>query len=147
MTLETGERAFDELPLSKFKARFPRGRYTFRGSTATGRRIVGSATLSHSIPGGARITAPAANSTVDPTGLVIRWAGVTKPTGVRIRGYDVVLGGESNRELTMALGPGARSADIPDSFLERGQSYVVEVIARAHSGNQSITEIAFKTRA
>lgn len=147
LTLETGERAFDELSLAKFKGRFPKGRYTFRGTTLTGRRIVGSATLTHTIPGGARITAPAANSTVDPTsGVIVRWQGVTRPSGVKISGYDVIVAAdESNREVAMELGPGARSAELPASFLERGQGYVVEVIARERSGNQSITEIGFKT--
>jgi hypothetical protein len=147
LTLETGERAFDEFSLAKFKARFPKGRYTFRGTSLTGRRMVGTATLTHTIPGGARITAPAANSTVNPTsGVIVRWQGVTKPSGVKISGYDVIVAAdESNREVVMELGPGARSAELPASFLERGQGYVVEVIARERSGNQAITEIGFKT--
>ncbi len=145
--LEAGERAFDEFSLAKFKARFPKGRYTFRGATPTGRRVVGTATLTHTIPGGARITAPAANATVDRTGLVIRWEGVTRPSGVKISGYEVALAAdESDRELSMSLGPGARTATIPDFFLEPGQGYVVEIIARERSGNQTSTERAFKTR-
>lgn len=147
LDIESGERTFDELSLSKFKARFPRGRYTFRGSTLGGRRIVGSARLSHSIPAGGRITAPAANSTIDPTGLVVRWNAGTLRGGGRVAAYEVVLAAdESDRELTMILGPGARSAEIPDSFLERGQGYFVEVIAVGENGNKSIREIAFKTR-
>jgi hypothetical protein len=148
LEIESGERTFDELSLAKFKARFPRGRYTFRGTTLSGRRIVGSARLSHAIPSGGRITAPAANSTIDPAGLVIRWDAATPSGGGRISAYEVVLAAEeSNRELTMVLGPGARSAEIPDSFLERGEGYVLEVIARAENSNLSIREISFKTRA
>lgn len=147
LSLESGERTFDELSLSKFKARFPRGRYTFRGTTASGRRIVGSARLTHTIPAGARITAPAANTTVDPSGLVIRWEGVTRPKGVKIAGYDVLVAGdETDREVAVSLGPGARSFALPAGFLEPKTAYIIELITRERSGNLSITEIGFKTR-
>lgn len=143
LELESGERAFDELPLSKFKARFPRGRYTFRGTTASGRRIVGSARLSHSFPGGARITAPAANSTVAPGPLVISW---TRPSGPRVATYEIAIAAdEAQDELTATIGGSRTSFTVPDGFLKAKEGYTLELIAVAASGNKGIREIAFKT--
>jgi hypothetical protein len=45
----------------------------------------------------------------------------------------------------MELGPSATSAAIPAGFLERGARYSIEVLAREQSGNQTITEIPFRT--
>jgi hypothetical protein len=64
---ETNEPEFKELPFSKFKRRFPEGTYKFVGRSIEGRKQVGKARLSHRIPDGPEIIAPAAGSTVpDP---------------------------------------------------------------------------------
>ena len=55
---ETAEPEFSEVPLSKFNKRFPAGKYTFRGRTVEGRKIVGSDRLTHVIPEGPVVTSP-----------------------------------------------------------------------------------------
>jgi hypothetical protein len=67
---ESNEPEFKELPLAKFKKKFPEGKYRFSGKTVEGDRLVGSARLSHDTPDGPRITAPAADSSV-PHGDVV----------------------------------------------------------------------------
>ena len=52
----------------------------------------------------------------------------------------------SERELSMDLEPGATSATITRGFLAAGRDYAVEVLARERSGNQTITEVPFRTR-
>ena len=146
MTFESSEPPFSEVPLRRFKARFPEGLYTFRGMTIEGRRLVGSDRLTHDFPAGPRVLAPAEDATVDPAGLVVRWEPVTRPRGIRIVRYIVIVTeAATERELSLELGPGARSATIPAGFMARGREYAVEVLARERSGNQTITEVPFRT--
>jgi hypothetical protein len=143
---ESAEPPFDEVPLSRFKARFPEGRYTLNGTTVEGRRLIGSDRVTHSVPKKPVVLAPAENAVVDPAGLAVRWEPVTRPSGINIVRYVVIVTEESSeRELSMDLRPDATSAAIPAGFLERGAEYKVEVLARAKSGNQTISEISFKT--
>jgi hypothetical protein len=146
LTFESSERPFAEVPLRKFKARFPEGRYTFSGTTVEGDRLVGSDRFTHDVPSAPTLLAPAKNAVVDPGGLVVSWEPVTRPSGIRIIRYLVIVTAEaSGRELTMELGPGATSTVIPAGFLERGAEHKVELVAREKGGNQAISEVAFKT--
>jgi hypothetical protein len=61
---ESNEPPFTEVPLAEFLARFPAGRYSFAGETITGERLLGAARLSHDIPEGPEITAPADGAAV-----------------------------------------------------------------------------------
>jgi hypothetical protein len=147
MTFESSEPPFSEVPFRRFKARFPEGRYTFRGTTVDGRRLVGADRLTHDIPRGPRVLAPTEDATVDPAGLVVRWEPVTRPRDIRIVKYIVIVTeAETERELSMELGPGASSASIPPGFMAPGREYAVEVLPREQSGNQTITEVPFRTR-
>ena len=143
---ESAEPPFDEVPLSRFKARFPEGRYSFSGTTPRGRRIVGSDRLTHDIPSRPNVLAPAEDAVVDPAGLAVRWEPVTRPSGIRIVRYQVIVTAEeTERALSMDLGPSITTATIPPGFLEPRTRYAVEVIARERSGNQTITETPFRT--
>ena len=55
---ETDEPPFDNFPFSKFKKRFPEGKYTFTGRTVGGRKMVGSDRFSHLVPDGPVVTSP-----------------------------------------------------------------------------------------
>jgi hypothetical protein len=144
---ESAEPPFDEVPLRRFKARFPEGRYTFRGTSVVGRRMVGSDRLTHNIPRRPAVLAPAEDAVVDPAAnLVVRWEPVTRPRGIRIVRYLVIVTEEgTEREQSLDLEPGATSATISPGFLAPGRDYAVEVLARERSGNQTITEVPFKT--
>lgn len=146
---EAAEPSFDEVPFRVFKRRFPSGRYSFRGRTVEGRRLVGSDRLSHRVPAGPKITFPTKGAQVDPNGFTVTWEPVTVPAGVRIVRYIVVVT-RGERDLSMDLPSSARSASIPGEFLastvKPGAESKVEVLARERSGNQTITEVSFRTR-
>jgi hypothetical protein len=55
---ESSEPPFDVFPLDKFKTLFPEGRYAFVGETIEGRKVTGSAKLSHDVPDGPKIVSP-----------------------------------------------------------------------------------------
>jgi hypothetical protein len=147
LTFESAEPPFDQHPLSRFKAKFPRGVYRFRGTTADGRRIVGQDKLTHVFPVGPVVTAPKKDAVVSSSGLVVTWRPVKKPDGIKIVHYEVIVTNEdSGKVLSMVLPPRATRATIPREFLTPGTEHKVEVLAREASGNQTITEIPFKTR-
>ena len=144
--VEASEPAFTEFPFSRFKKRFPQGRYRFRGRMADGRRLVGADTLSHLVPAGPNVTYPTQGAQVDPRGFQVTWEPVTSPAGVDIVTYQVIVN-QGGRELSMYLPPTASSATIPGEFLEPGSRAGGEVLARERSGNQTITEIpSFRTK-
>jgi hypothetical protein len=145
LTFESAEPSFDEQPLSRFEARFPAGVYRFRGTTVDGRRVVGADRLTHVFPRGPDVTSPRAGAVVPQDGLVVTWNAVTRPAGVRIVRYEVIVEHVgSGRALDMALPPTARRAPIPQEFLTPRSEHRVEVLARESSGNQTITEVAFR---
>jgi len=137
--LEASEPSFDEVPLSKFKKQFPEGKYRFRGETPSGRKMVGSDRLSHLIPDGPNLTFPAKNSTLDPDGFVVTWDRVTKPAGVDIVTYEVIVE-QGERTFDMYLPGDATSGTIPGEFLKPDTKTAGEVLARDKSGNQTITQ-------
>ena len=137
--LEASEPSFDEVPLSKFKKQFPEGKYRFRGETPSGRKMVGSDRLSHLIPDGPNLTFPAKDSTLDPDGFVVTWDRVTKPAGVDIVTYEVIVE-QGERTFDMYLPGDATSGTIPGEFLKPDTKTAGEVLARDKSGNQTITQ-------
>ena len=143
---EASEPSFDEVPFRVFKKRFPEGKYSFRGRTVEGRRVVGSDRLSHLIPAGPNVTFPTKDARVDPNGFTVTWEPVTSPAGVKIVSYQVIVS-QGQRDLSMYLPPGATSVSIPGEFLEPGTETDAEVLAREETGNQTITELPpFRTQ-
>ena len=136
---EASEPSFDELPFSKFKRQFPEGKYRFRGETIGGRKMVGADHLTHVIPDGPNLTFPSKDSTLDPDGFVVTWDPVTKPAGVDIVTYQVIVE-QGKREFSMYLPGDATSGTIPGEFLEPDTKTAGEVLAREKSGNQTITQ-------
>jgi hypothetical protein len=144
---ESSEPPFDVFPLEKFKELFPEGRYTFSGTTVKGQRIVGEARLSHDIPDGPEITAPADGATVARDSVVARWSAVPEPRGIDIVGYRVIVTRESPlRVFNADLPASARRMPIPSEFLQSGIEYKLEVQAIEAGGNQTLEEITFSTR-
>jgi len=137
--MEASEPSFDEVPFSKFKKQFPEGKYRFRGETTSGRKMVGSDKLSHLIPDGPNLTFPTKNSTLDAEGFVVTWDPVTKPAGVDIVTYEVIVE-QGERTFDMYLPGDATSGTIPGEFLQPDKKTAGEVLARDKSGNQTITQ-------
>ena len=138
--LEASEPSFTDVPFAQFKRRFPEGTYRFRGVTDNGRTLVGADHLSHLIPAAPNVTSPTEGALVDPDGFTISWEPVTKPAGVHIVTYQVIVI-QGDRELSMYVPPDVTSVTIPGEFLEPGTKTGGEVLARDQSGNQTITEL------
>ena len=77
---------------------------------------------------------------MDPNGFTISWDPVTKPAGVHIVTYQVIVN-QGDRELSMYVSPDVTSVTIPGEFLEPGTKTGGELLARDASGNQTITEL------
>ncbi len=138
---ESSEPPFEKFPLSEFKKLFPAGTYIFEGQEIDGTRMRSAVVLTHDFPAGPKITSPEEDSTVPAGGFVVRWEPVTKPAGIEIVGYQVVV--SADKGFTAELGPDATSVPVPASFLEPGIEYKVEVLAIEAGGNQTLTEVAF----
>jgi hypothetical protein len=140
---ETNEPEFSEVPLKRFKRRFPEGTYRLAGRTIEGRKLVGRARLSHDIPDGPEIIAPAADSTVPDGNVVARWAAAPRP-GIDIEGYRVIVEREDPFRLYQVELPVSQtSVTIPSEFLEPGTEYLLEIQTIEKSGNQTISEHNF----
>lgn len=141
---ESSEPPFDEFPLGKFKKLFPEGNYRIVGTTIEGDRIAGRAKLTHEIPQGPDITAPEDGAVVRAEAAIVAWTSVTKPAGIEIIGYRVIVEREDPlRVFSVDLPPTAESMTIPPEFLEPGIEYKLEVAAIEVSGNQTLTEVSF----
>jgi hypothetical protein len=137
---ETEEPEFSEVPVKQFKKRFPAGTYTFRGETVDGRRLVGSDRVSHLIPDGPVVTSPTKGAALDRDNVVVTWEPVTRPAGVKIATYEVIIE-QGGRSLDMRLPPEVTSVSVPPEFLTSGVKALGEVLAKEKSGNQTITHI------
>lgn len=144
---ESHEPEFSELPLRTFKQRFPAGRYRFRGTTVKGRRLVGSARLSHATPAGPQITSPAAGATLSEANLVVTWNRGPQPAGVDIVGYRAIVEREKPlRAFSADLPASVTRVTIPSEFLEPGTEYKLEVQAIEKNANQTTSEVTFTVR-
>jgi hypothetical protein len=106
---ESAEPSFADLPLDQLLLRFPQGNYRFEGVTVAGARLAGMATLSHTIPAGPKVVAPAEGATLAPNApVVIDWNPVTQPfPGNDRSGHDRRLPG--HRRTQTAASPRSRS--------------------------------------
>jgi hypothetical protein len=144
--LEASEPSFTHVPFRTFKKRFPEGTYRFQGVASDGRRLVGSDRLTFVVPAAPKVTFPTKGALVDPDGFKVTWEPVTRPAGVKIVTYQVIVN-QGDRELSMYLPPTATSATIPGEFLEPATETGGELLAREKSGNQTITALPpFKTK-
>jgi hypothetical protein len=141
---ESHEPEFSEVPLNRFKRRFPAGAYRFRGETTEGRKLVGTARLSHDFPDGPVITTPTRGQTLSESNAVARWNPGSQPAGVQIVGYEVIVERENPlRVFSVDLPASQASVTIPAEFLRPGVRHKIEVLAIERSGNQTITEVPF----
>ncbi|HKZ25062.1 MAG TPA: hypothetical protein VJ398_04645, partial [Acidimicrobiia bacterium] len=88
---ESSEPPFTEFPLAQFKKLFPEGDYVLEGVAIDGTLMRSIVTLTHDFPAGPKITAPIADSTVGADELVVRWKSVTRPAGIKIVAYEVLV--------------------------------------------------------
>jgi hypothetical protein len=145
---ESSEPSFDVFPLAKFKKLFPPGKYTFAGRTIEGAPLTGSARLSHAIPRGPQIVAPARGSRIGRIGVVGRWRPAAQPAGVVVVAYRAIVTTEEPRLRVFSadLPASARQVEVPRAFLATRGEYKLEVQAIERSGNQTLTEVSFRVR-
>jgi hypothetical protein len=151
---ESAEPSFQDLPLNQLLVRFPKGNYRFEGVTVDGKRIGGAAALSHSIPAGPRIVAPAEGATLPGTApLAIDWDPVTQPypgtaQPVTVTAYQVIVERVKPKPLiafNVTLPATVTRITVPAEFVQANADYKFEVLAIEQGGNQTITEGSFKT--
>ncbi len=147
LSFESAEPGFDELPLDEFLDRFPEGKYRFVGKTIEGDKLIGSATLTHTLPDAPVLLSPEEDSVQDPNDTVIEWEPVADPEGSEIVGYEVIVEQEEPvlRVFSAVLPATASSLTVSPEFLLSNTVYKYEVLAIEKSGNQTLSESTFKT--
>ncbi len=151
-----------DVSIAEMLTKLPAGNYTIEGpgmenGESTG-KTKGIAWLTHNIPAGPVLEAPAEESEV-PTDvdLLMKWEPVTKTISgkaVKIISYQLIvekiqdphphmIGKVSS--LSMYLPPSVTSMRVPKEFLESGVDYDWEVLAIEESGNQTLSSGKFST--
>jgi hypothetical protein len=151
--LESAEPPFRTLPVPKLLARFPEGRYAFRGVGLRGERYVGSARLTHRLPDGPELVSPlAGDPPQDPAATSVVWKAVAPPKGSRIIAYQVLVvraepGPRALPEvaLDVMMPPSATTLRVPPGFLQPATEYDWEVLAIERGGNQTLSSDTFRT--
>jgi hypothetical protein len=144
----------DAISLAELLGNWPAGWYEFDGENGA-QEFEGRARLTHKVPAGPEILAPADGAIVaHDTNLLIRWKKVTGPIlpylgPVEVVGYHVVVAdvtdpvlapGKTKTVLDADLSKGESSFLVPKQYLEPGRIYEFEVLATEKGGNQTITE-------
>jgi hypothetical protein len=124
------------------QADLPEGEYSFSGTTVTGVRLRGTATLSHKLPDTASFIEPAADAEDVPVkGLRVTWRPVKG-----LAAYIVVVEQEeTGLEITARLPPSATSFAVPDGFLAPDTEYKLAIGTVSADGNLSFVEIGCTT--
>jgi hypothetical protein len=143
---ETHEPPFTELSLERFKKRYPEGTYRFRGTDVDGNPVKATTRLSHDIPNGPQIAAPAANQELSENDVVLNWNPGPQPAGVEIEGYRVIIERENPfRKLEAVVPATVTSMTVPAEFLDPGTEYLFELQTIERSGNLTFSELFFRT--
>lgn len=142
---ESNEPELQELPLRKFKQRFPEGKYIFVGKTVEGQKLRAKAKFTHNIPKGPEITSPTEGSEVPANDVVASWDPVPDTRRVDIVGYRAIVEKEKPlRVFSVDLPANVTSIKVPPEFLQSSKKHKLEVQAIERGGNQTISEIDFR---
>jgi hypothetical protein len=132
----------DEPQLDALLGAYPEGNYQIRAQTPDGRRLLGRATLSHTLVRPPSMVFPRQGFVgVPTTGLRLTWTG-----NVAANGYEVALEQGDNDGLRIKLPPGSTSFLVPDGFLAAATPTQLEIAALAANGNRTVTAIEFTTQ-
>jgi hypothetical protein len=128
--------------VKSLKSAYPEGVYTFAGATASGKKLHGKSTLSHSLPAAASFLGPGAGARgVDAKDLKITWTPVKNLAANIITIKQRTLG----TYLTARLPGSVATFAVPDGFLLAGTEYQLAVGTVAKEGNISFIETTFTT--
>ena len=159
--LESVEPANVKVPLAETLKKMPEGEYQFIATASklggVEGQIKGKATLSHKIPDGVTLVAPAEDETVPLGNTNMIW----KPSNKTINGsnlniiaYQLIVEKDEEphktmigkRGLSMYLPASTTSIEVDKVFFEAATSYKWEVLAIEESGNQTLQSGSFKTQ-
>ena len=144
----------DAISLAQLFTAWPAGTYEFEGRSG-GVEFEGHANLTHKIPAGPEIIAPADGAVVPHDApLLLKWKKVTSAVlpslgPVEIVGYHVVVvdvtvpvlpPGKLKTALDADLSKTETTFLVPKQYLEPNRLYEFEVLATEKGGNQTITE-------
>jgi hypothetical protein len=157
---ETVEPENAVVPLPQMLSKLPAGNYIIAGSIPAnqgGGTTSGTAWLTHVIPKGPVLRAPAPGATVPVGNLFVNWDPVTETINgrpVNIIAYQLIVEKDGPPErhmigkpgsLSMYLRPSVTQITIPGAFFEPGTTYQWEVLAIERSGNQTLSSSDFAT--
>lgn len=158
---ETVEPGDAQVSVTDMLAKLPAGNYEVKGrSMENGRSegaVSGTAVLTHTIPAGPELLAPAGQATVNARDEVtMKWRPVTKTiTGepVKIIAYQLIVEKDENPHprmignfaLNVRFPATVTSMELPEGFLEADTKYKWEVLAVEQGGNQTLSSSEFRT--
>jgi hypothetical protein len=126
----------------RVKTAYPAGVYSFAGATSTGGKLQGKATLTHKLPGTAKVLRPASDGgDVSPQSLEIAWTPVEGMAGHIL----TVEQEESGESITAKLSGSTQKFVVPNGFLRPGTEYKIGLGTVARGGNASFVEATFTT--
>jgi hypothetical protein len=128
--------------IESLKAAYPEGVYTFAGSTASGNKLQGQATLTHNLPTPTSFLRPGTEATgVSVKNLKITWTPVKN-----VAAYSLYIEQEETGVSITAKLPGSVAAfAVPEGFLTPGTEYVLGIGTMTNEGNASYVETSFTT--
>lgn len=157
---ETVEPENADVPIDDMLAMLPAGDYTIEGQALELGEDMGTtrgtALLTHDIPAGPVLVAPAEGAVVPVGELSVEWQPVTETIDgddVTIISYQLIIEKDEEpdqhmigkRGLSMYLGPTVNAIVVGAGFLEPGTAYAWEVLAIEDSGNQTLSSGTFET--
>ena len=124
------------------KVAYPEGVYNFSGTTFSGARFFGKATLSHQLPTPPTVISPGLKTTSVPVNEVkISWKVVDGAASYLVG----VKQPESNINIIAAVPASATSFVVPREFLSPGKEYKLSIGSVMGNGNTSFVETTFTT--
>ncbi|HEY8240236.1 MAG TPA: hypothetical protein VIH35_02255 [Kiritimatiellia bacterium] len=159
---ETVEPANVDVPIPEMLEKLPAGDYLMYGRAMEDGEsagwTVGTAWLTHKIPAGPGLLAPAEGAAVPVGDTTMSWSPVTKTIkgeSVKIIAYQLIVEkiqpvhphmiGKQN-SLSMYLPPSVTSIKVPGGFFQSKSPYAWEVLAIEESGNQTLSSGEFSTK-
>lgn len=151
---ESEEPSLEEVPFTDLFTRFPAGNYSFVGTTVDGKKLSGKANLTHAIPAGPQILAPAEGASLGATSaVVIAWQPVSSAfpgtsAAVNVVAYQVIverLKSQPAKVYSVVVPASVTQVTVPAEFFQSSGDYKFEILAIDIGGNQTISESSFKT--
>lgn len=128
--------------VESLKAAYPKGVYTFAGTTTGGGMLRGTSTLSHRLPAAASFIRPGAGARgVSTRNLKITWTPVKNAASYIVS----IEQDELDVNITSKLPGSVTTSAVPDGFLRPATKYTLGIGTVTDEGNISFIETTFTT--